>query len=194
MRNVGKIVCLVGPSGVGKTSYAKRLMNKYNFVLATIVTTRRPRSDDGKNYQYVTETVFTEMIHSGVFLEWDKYSDYYYGTLAQNVEDAVCSGDCFGVVLDLTPNGCRKVVSAIPSAILVAVLPDNPSWLFERLRSRNSQPLEEIRERTKLLQHYLREIDLLACKKAYASFSPDSWDKTFEAIEQIIFSSEGLCG
>ncbi len=171
-----------------------RLVGKHGFTLPTVVTTRRPRSDDGRHYQYVTEDVFIEMTRSDAFLEWDKYSDYYYGTFIRSVEEAICFGSCSGVVLDLTPNGCRKVVSVMSSAILIALLPDDPTWLFERLKSRNSQPLEEIRTRTNLLQHYLDEVNSLACKKVYASFSPDSWDKTFETIERIVFESESSCG
>jgi len=111
------------------------------------------------------------MVNSGFFLEWDKYSDYYYGTLAQSVKEIVDSKHPSGVILDLTPIGCQKVKKTIPSAVIIALLPDNPSWLFKRLISRNSQSPEEIQMRTKLLSSYLDEINLLTCKKVYTSFS-----------------------
>jgi len=186
----GRVVCLVGPSGVGKTSYAKRLVKKYGFAVPTVITTRQRRSDDGENYQYVLESTFLEIVNSGFFLEWDKYSDYYYGTLAQSVKEIVDSKHPSGVILDLTPIGCQKVKKTIPSAVIIALLPDNPSWLFKRLISRNSQSPEEIQMRTKLLSSYLDEINLLTCKKVYTSFSSDSWDNTFAAIAKIIFESE----
>ncbi len=169
-------------------------MKKYNFVLPTVITTRQRRSDDGENYQYVSESTFLEMIDSGFFLEWDRYSNYYYGTLAQSVKEIVDSEHPGGVILDLTPTGCQKIKKIIPPAVIIALLPDNPVWLFERLISRNSQPPEEIRTRTKLLNSYLDEVNSLTCKKVYASFSPDSWDNTFEAIEEIVFESETICG
>lgn len=190
MKMQGRVVCLVGPSGVGKTSYAKRLVKKYGFAVPTVITTRQRRSDDGENYQYVLESTFLEMVNSGFFLEWDKYSDYYYGTLAQSVKEIVDSKHPSGVILDLTPIGCQKVKKTIPSAVIIALLPDNPSWLFKRLISRNSQSPEEIQMRTKLLSSYLDEINLLTCKKVYTSFSSDSWDNTFAAIAKIIFESE----
>jgi len=193
MKTRGKVVCLMGPSGVGKTSYAKRLVKKYGFALPTIVTTRQRRSDDGKNYQYVSEVIFLKMINSGSFLEWDRYLDYYYGTLTRSVEEIVGSEHHYGIVLDLTPAGCQKVKDIIPSAVIIAILPDDPAWLLERLTSRNSQPQEEIQLRMKLLNSYLDKINLLACKKVYASFSPDSWNSTFKVIENIVLESEAIC-
>jgi len=188
MNILDRVVCLVGPSGVGKTSYAKRLVKKHRFVLSSVITTRQHRSDDDERYQYVTDSVFIEMVNSGFFLEWDKYSDYHYGTPIRGVEE-IANSECHtGVILDLTPNGCKKVLEVIPTATIIALLPDNPTWLFERLISRNSQPLDEIQARTKLLKSYLDEMKLLVCRKVYASFSPDSWDKTFGEIESIIFS------
>ncbi|MBI2024246.1 hypothetical protein HYT00_02580 [Candidatus Giovannonibacteria bacterium] len=193
MKAQNKIVSFVGPSGVGKTSYAKRLIEKYNFVAPTAATTRQQRSDDDGHYKYVTESTFFKMVNSGAFLEWDRYSNYCYGTLLRSVEEIMSSSHRRGVILDLTPNGCRKVKEVIPHTIVIALLPDDPNWLLERLMSRNSQPPEEIQTRENLLMGYLDEINMLvnmlACKKVYASFSPGSWDGTFETIEKIVFES-----
>lgn len=182
-----KVICFVGPSGVGKTSYARRLVEKYNLKLPVVVTTRKQRSDDNERYLYVDESIFVEMLNSKSFLEWDMYSGYYYGTLLKSIEDIVSEKYCCGVVLDLTPDGCKKVKEIIPTAIIISLLPDDSAWLFERLIDRNSQSLDEIQTRMNFLKNYLNEMESLVCNKIYASFSPDSWDKTFEAIEKIIF-------
>lgn len=182
-----KVVCFVGPSGVGKTSYARRLVEKHNFTLPTVATTRQQRSDDNGRYLYVTNSTFTEMANRGSLLEWDMYMGCYYGTLLESVEETLNSSDHRGIALDLTPNGCRKAKETVPAAIIISLLPDDPEWLFKRLVIRNSQMLEEILTRTNLVRSYLDEIESLSCEKVYVSFSPDSWDKTFGTIEQIIF-------
>jgi len=186
MQKQGRMICFVGPSGVGKTSYASRLMKKHGFTLPDVVTTRQRRLDDDHRYQYVTESTFAEMKRSGLFLEWDKYADHSYGTLARSVEETINSKHGHGIILDLTPNGCRQIVNTVPTAIVIALLPDDPTWLFERLKNRNSQSLEEILLRTGILKNYLKETGSLTCKKVYVGFSPDSWDKTFEVIEKIV--------
>jgi len=102
----------------------------------------------------------------------------------QELENSSLHG---GVVLDLTPNGCRQVMKMIPSAIIIALLPDDPGWLFQRLLGRDPHLLKEINARTNLLHNYLNEINQLGfCTRVYVGFSPDSWDETFENIKKIV--------
>lgn len=187
MRNTYKVICLVGPSGVGKTSFAKRLVDRCGLVLSPVVTTRSRRSDDDSRYQYISEVEFLGLVGKNYFIEWDKYTDYYYGTPAHSIPTATCEHyDAPGVILDLTPTGCLKVKAVLPKAVIIALLPDDPVWLEKRLVSRNSQSPLEIETRLKLLQGYLREIERLNCERVYVSFDPSSWDTTFEVIARIV--------
>ena len=186
MKTKNKIVCLVGPSGVGKTSFAKRLVEKHNFVLPEVVTTRKPRIDDDKYYRYVSEDIFWALVNSRQFIEWDKYSDYYYGTLLDSLATLANDLSHSGVILDLTPTGCQKVKAIIPNAVVIALLPDDPVWLEQRLLSRNTQSAAEIKKRGDILHLYLSEISRLACEKVDVSFSPKTWDENFRKIESII--------
>jgi len=182
----GLIVCFTGPSGVGKTSYTKRLIEKYNFILPTIATTRLRRTDDGNNYMYVSEALFLQMMENNSFVEWDKYLDCYYGTLLKDFNESLTLKNTNGLILDLTPNGCNKIKEMYPSAIIIAILPDDSSWLIKRLIDRNSQSIEEIKKRTGILEEYISKLKTLQCDFIYANYSEKSWDNTFKKIERII--------
>lgn len=194
MRVQSKIVCLVGPSGIGKTFFANRLVEKHNFALPVVATTRTRRPDDDEHYYYVSKADFMKMANSSCFLEWDYYSNYYYGTLARSVEELANNEKHPGVVLDLTPTGCIKVKEVISTAFVIALLPDDPTWLTQRLLDRNSQPTREIQARMDMLRGYLDQIDQLACQKVYVSFSPDTWESSFEMVEAIVFRQTATHG
>lgn len=78
MKIRNKVVGFVGPSGVGKTSFAIRLVRQHKFGLPLVATTRQRRADDDERYRYVSDATFLQMADNGIFLEWDKYSNYLF--------------------------------------------------------------------------------------------------------------------
>ena len=176
------IVCFVGPSGVGKTSYARRLVQNFNFQIPSVATTRKPRQDDGSCYIYLNESEFLRMISNGKFIEWDSYNGYYYGTLKESVLTIINSQKAGGCVLDLTPNGCRQVKATISETIIIALLPDDPNWPKKRLFERGTDDVSVIEQRTKILVKFIDEVKSLDAKCVYCNYSPKSWGPTFDEI------------
>jgi guanylate kinase len=180
-----KIVCLVGPSGVGKSSYARRLRRYLNLEQPVVVTTRSPRNDDSEQYRYVTEVIFKEMVEEGLFLEWDQYRGYFYGTLWESVK-SLMESECNGIVLDLTPKSCIQVKLQFDEAIIIALLPDDELWLYRRLSERGTDNVREIKLRTELLSNFIKEVEELNIPTVYCEYDPTTWDKTFYKLVNII--------
>jgi guanylate kinase len=182
------VVCLVGPSAVGKSFYAKLLQDHLNFVQATTVTTRHPRIDDGC-HRYVSEEIFEQMIREGTLVQWDEYEGNFYGTIREELEGLEAS-QYAGMVLDLTPGGCVKIKSIANDAMIVALLPDDVSWLRRRLIERGANSEKEIESRTKNLDNYIEEVkecvQRLKGEIVYCEYDPQSKDKIFGKIVSII--------
>ena len=183
-----RIVCLSGPSGVGKTSYIKRLTKKYNFLLPQTVTTRKKRDDDGPHYRYIDKEEFIEMTYKKYFAEWDEYLGHYYGTSMASIDNILQAKNSAGCILDITPKSCLDIKNLYPNALIISLLPDNPEWLLTRLQKRNNQPLEEIIQRMETVQSIVQNSLQLGENLVYANYSEDSWDETFAQIETIIFN------
>lgn len=181
-------VCLVGPSGIGKTSFAKRLVKELGFCCPRVVTTRRARDDDGKGLRYVTEFEFSELINDGEFLEWDTYTSYRYGTLISSIMALGADPLARGIILDVTPRGCLLANDKVFGLKTVLLVPDDPEWLRSRLIERDTQDGEEIDTRSNLLLSYLEQMETLPGRKVAVGYSPSSWDPTFE---QILLAIQG---
>lgn len=180
------LVCFVGPSGVGKTSYAKRLIEGFGFQVPSIATTRKPREDDGNNYIYLDEAKFLRMISDECFIEWDRFNGYYYGTLKESVMLILNSPEAKGCVLDLTPKGCKQIKATIPGAVIIALLPDDMGWLKKRLFERGTDSAETIKQRSQILEAFIQEVENLNTQVVYCNYAPESWDPTFEKIISIL--------
>lgn len=187
MKNKNKIICIVGPSGIGKTSCINQLINKYRMRKPTLITTRDRRKDDDSDYQYLTKDEFLKMVATNQFIEWDEYADHLYGTLIKDVYEIISDGST--PILDLTPNGCLQIKQKETNSLIIGIIPDNLNWLEKKLRKRNCQTEEDIRKRIENLSTYLKEMDSLNCYKVYAYLSPNKWPETIRAIEKLIFES-----
>lgn len=129
----GNLFVVAAPSGSGKSSLVKALMEVDAGVMPSIShTTRAPRGQekDGREYFFVNDERFDAMVAAGDFLEWALVHGNRYGTSRQAIEARLAAGG--DVVLEIDWQGALQIQKLFPDAILIFVLP--PSW--EELRSR----------------------------------------------------------
>ncbi|CAB4690866.1 MAG: guanylate kinase [Actinobacteria bacterium] len=140
--NEGTLIVMSGPGGVGKSTITSHLRNHPSVLVSVSVTTREPRENeiDGRDYHFITEEKFDQMIARNEFLEWAEFAGARYGTLRKSVEDGRSIGK--HVLLEIEIAGARQIRKAEPEALLVFISP--PSWedLVERLTSRGTDSPE----------------------------------------------------
>lgn len=133
----GQFFIISAPSGAGKTTLAKRLINEMeNTVLAVSHTTRqvRPEEQHGVDYFFVDREHFENMVAAGEFLEYAEVFGNLYGTSKGEVNRLLHAGK--NVLLDIDWQGARKVRQQIPDAKSIFVLPPSREELEKRLRAR----------------------------------------------------------
>ncbi len=140
----GKLIVISGASGVGKGTVLKKMMKKRpDLAFSVSATTRAPRDGevDGEHYYFVTRERFEELIRQGAFLEYDNHAKNYYGTLwAQTREKS----KEHNVLLDIDPNGAKRVKELDSDAKLIFIMPPSMEELERRLRGRNDTSEEQI--------------------------------------------------
>jgi guanylate kinase len=141
--SVGKLIVLTGPSGVGKGTLLKILLERHSQLYVSIsATTRPPRPGevDGKSYYFVDRPRFEELMRSGSLLEWAEYAGNYYGTPKQQVEEKIALGQW--VILEIELKGARQIRQSFPSALSIFLLPPSLEELEKRIQNRGQDSLE----------------------------------------------------
>lgn len=141
-------VVLAAPSGTGKTTLARRLVEgpgDYAFSVSATTRAPRPGERDGEAYHFVDRARFQEMIAAGELAEWAEVHGRLYGTPRAGLERAAVRGQ--HVVLDIDVQGARKIRAAVPDATLIFVLPPDVGIMMARLTGRGTEDREEIARR-----------------------------------------------
>ncbi len=136
------------PSGAGKTTIVKYLLNEFpELVFSVSATTRKPRANEvnGREYFFITEEEFKKKIEQNQFVEWEKFYDYYYGTLREFVDKNLEEGKF--VVLELDVKGAESIKNQYPDAVLIFISPPSIDALKERLKRRNTETEEDFEKR-----------------------------------------------
>ncbi len=145
----GVPVVIAAPSGTGKTTIARTLVERFDrFVFSVSATTRPPRESerDGVDYRFVSEEEFERMRVEGELIEWAEVHGYAYGT-PRSALDAAGSGA--HVVLDIDVQGAAQIRELVPNAVLIFLLPPSGSVLLARLRGRGTEATEVVIRRLK---------------------------------------------
>lgn len=150
-------VVLAAPTGAGKTTIARRLVDGPGpFVFSVSATTRAPRPGerDGEDYLFVDEERFRAMADRGELAEWARVHGQLYGTPIRNLDDAAAGGRY--PLLDIDVQGARQIRDRVPNALLLFVLPPSVGVWLDRLHGRGTEGPEE---RYRRLRSAARELD-----------------------------------
>jgi guanylate kinase len=144
----GRLYVVSAPSGAGKTSLVKALMEREPRIRFSVsYTTRTPRPNEipGRDYHFVTMERFTEMAARGEFLEHARVFDNCYGTGVRAVEEALVNGE--QLLLEIDWQGARQVRARLPEARSIFILPPSRRALEERLKARSTDTEAVIKRR-----------------------------------------------
>ena len=173
---------IAAPSGAGKTSLARALVDKGSDIEFSVsATTRQKRGYEkgSHDYHFVSDVEFDRMANAGELLEWAVVHGRKYGTLRSEVESRLSAGRI--VVLDIDVQGARQVRAALPEAVLVFVLPPTAEELRRRLAKRDAEGVSERHIRLQTARQELkaaREFDYIVVNADF--------DRAVATLEAII--------
>ena len=155
----GKFIIISGPSGVGKGTIYKALLNEFNGWYSVSMTTRNIREGeiDGVNYYYISKEEFQKRIDDGKVLEYNIYNDNYYGTPKDKILEKMNEG--VNVFLEIDVNGARNIKGMFPDALLIYIAPPSIEELRNRLINRGTESLDVIENRLKIAETELKQVD-----------------------------------
>jgi guanylate kinase len=180
--NASTLYIVSAPSGAGKTSLLKALVETDDGIQVSVShTTRpmRPGERDGVDYHFVDQEAFAAMAEAGAFLEHAQVFDNFYGTAEAAIRDQLASG--LDVVLEIDWQGAQQVRERFPQAVSIFILPPTPEALRQRLNSRGQDSEEVIERRMRDAQsemsHYA-EYDYLIVN--------DLFDQALEELRSVV--------
>ncbi|MCL2349847.1 MAG: guanylate kinase [Defluviitaleaceae bacterium] len=154
----GLLLILSGPSGSGKGTIIRNLMNADEFALSVSMTTRAPRpgETEGVEYLFRSQDEFLKTIDNDGFLEYATFSGNYYGTPTSYVDEKMAQGKT--VLLEIDVMGALQVKKKKPDAVLIFLVPPTFEILRERLLGRGTESVEEVARRNEIAWEELRNL------------------------------------
>jgi guanylate kinase len=178
------LLLVSSPSGAGKTTLCNRLRNEFPDLRFSVShTTRRPRPNevDGREYHFIDDATFEQMIRRGDFAEWARVHGHLYGTSLREVD--IARETARGVLFDIDYQGARQIKASMPGAVGVFILPPSLAELERRLRGRAT---EDEATATRRLDNAKGEIE------HYGIFDyvivNDEINRAYEQLRSVVFA------
>ncbi|MEH2433175.1 MAG: guanylate kinase [Nostoc sp.] len=181
--NLGRLIVLTGPSGVGKGTLMRSLLKRHPELYYSVsVTTRSPRPGeiDGKDYYFISRSKFEQLLTEGEFLEWAEFAGNYYGTPREAVLNQIHFGKL--VVLEIELKGARQIRASFPSALSIFILPPSFDELEKRIRDRAQDSEEAIARRLVRAQEEIEAADEFDIQ-----IVNDDFETALNDIETVLF-------
>jgi guanylate kinase len=179
-------IVLSAPSGAGKTSVARAVLERFPelaFAVSCTTRSRRPGEVPGRDYEFLTEQAFLARADANQFVEWARVHGNYYGTPRAAIEEPLSAGR--HVLLDVDVQGAKAILSEYGFALSIFLLPPSIAAMAERLRARGTEAEDALRAR---LDESVREIPR-ARHYQYVLVNEDL-DQTVEIFEHILRAEE----
>jgi|SRR5579884_1811934 len=154
---MARVFVITGPSGVGKGTLIRGLMERMlELELSVSATTRAPRPGevDGVDYHFLSDAEFDARVRAGDFIEHASYAGRRYGTLRSELQRRLDAG--VPVVLEIEVQGARQIRERMPEAVQVFIAPPSRDALRARLVGRGTDDPEQVQRRLKTADEELR--------------------------------------
>jgi guanylate kinase len=148
LKKKGAVIVISAPSGTGKTTIIKEILNYFPKLIFSVSATTRAKRDNEKNgvdYFFLTEDEFKRKIDEKEFLEWEEVYGYRYGTLKSFIEENISKGK--SIILELEVKGALSIKKIYRDAFLIFISPPNFEELVNRLKKRQTESYEELNKR-----------------------------------------------
>lgn len=159
-RNLAHLFIISAPSGAGKTTLSRAVLQRFDDILYSVsYTTRESRSgeQDGIDYHFISKSEFRKRIKNDKWAEWAEVHGNFYGTSAEFMDEGLTAGH--DILLDIDVQGTLQILNRYPNSITIFILPPSLDTLKNRLESRGTDSTEAIERRLKEAEKELARKD-----------------------------------
>lgn len=184
-----KLIVISAPSGCGKTTIARAILQKHpEFMFSVSATTRPKRKDEvhGKDYFFFTREEFEKNVSAGLLVEWEEIYGNYYGTLKSEIDRTLAAGST--MLFDIDVKGALSIHRQYPAdTLLVFIKPPSVEILTARLKNRKTEDEETIRKRLERVP-----MELEAGKEFDVSIVNDDLQRAIGEVDAVIRTHVGV--